>query len=59
MRKPFDLKLILPDLVFPKGPDMAAGRALYICFKRLLCPKDKDDALKDRGVTPPPMSAFI
>ena len=39
------LKLIWPDLVFPKGADVAVEHALYICFKYLLCPKDKNNAL--------------
>ena len=42
MRKTFGINLIRPDLVFPKGPDVAIECALYICFKHLLCPKDKN-----------------
>ena len=49
MRKPFGLKLIWPDLVFPNGPDVAS----YTCFEYLLCPKDKNDAVKYRDVTSP------
>ena len=48
MRKPFGVKLIWPDLVFPKGPDEAIEHSLYICFKHLLCPKDKNNAPKIR-----------
>ena len=58
MRKAFGIKLIRPDLVFPKRPDVAIEHALHICFKHLLCPKDKNDALKDRDVTSPHM-AFL
>ena len=51
MRKPFGLKLIWPDLVFPKKAlTWPVEHALYVCFKRSLCPKDKNDAPKDRGV---------
>ena len=39
MRKPFGVKLIRSDLVFPKRADVAIERALYIYFKYLLCPK--------------------
>ena len=42
MRKPFGINIIGPDLIFPKGPDVAVEHALYVCFKHLLCPKDKD-----------------
>lgn len=30
---------------------MAVANALYICFKYLLWPKDKNNALKDKDVT--------
>ena len=53
MRKTFGLKLIRPDLVFPKGPMWPVEHALYICFKHLPCPKDKNNVLKDRDVTYP------
>ena len=42
MRKPFGVKLIWLELVFPKGPDMAVEHALYICSKHLLYLKDKN-----------------
>ena len=42
MRKPFGVKLIWPDLIFPKGADMVVEHALYIYFKHLPCPKDKN-----------------
>ena len=45
MRKAFGVKLIWPDLVFPKGPGLALKHALHICFEYLLCPKDKNNAL--------------
>ena len=51
MRKPFGVKLIWPQLVFPRGPHVASEYALYICFKYLLYPKDKNNALKDKDVT--------
>ena len=49
----FDVKLIRPELVFPKGPDVALATelALCICFKHLLYPKDKNKALRDKDVT--------
>ena len=56
MRKPFSVQLIWPELVFPKGPDMAIEHALYICFKYLLCPKDKNNAFKDKNVTSPALA---
>ena len=56
MSKPFAVKLIWPELVFPKGPDMARKHAFYICFKYLLCPKDKNNALKDKTVTSPTLA---
>lgn len=42
MRKPFGVNVIWPEPIFPKGPDVAVEHALYICFKHLLCPKDKN-----------------
>ena len=56
MRKPFGVKLIQPDLVFPKVPDVAVEHALYICFKYLLCSKDKNIALQDKDVTSPTLA---
>ena len=53
MRKPFGVKLTQPDLVFPKGADVAIEHALYICFKHLLCPKDKNNALEIKVQLPP------
>ena len=48
MRKPFGLKLTQPTF-FLKGLTWLIEHALYICFQPLQCPKDKNDALKDRN----------
>ena len=58
MRKPFGVKLTWPELVFPKGADMAIEHALCVCFKYLLRHKDKNNALKDKDVTSPTL-AFL
>ena len=42
MKKPFGIKLMWPDLDFPKRSDTAIEPALYICFKCLPHPKDKN-----------------
>lgn len=57
MRKPFGVKLIWPDFVFPKGPEVAVEHALCICFKYLLCPKDKNMPFKiKKDVTSPTLA---
>ena len=53
MRKLYCVKLIRPDLVFPKGPNTAIENVLYICFKHLLCPKDKSKWPEHKDATSP------
>ena len=42
MRKLFGVNLIWSDLVFPKGPDVAIEYVLYVYFKHLPRPENKN-----------------
>ena len=53
MRKPFGVNLIRLDLLFPKGPDMANERALYICLNICCVPKTRTSGLKIKVQLPP------
>lgn len=58
MKKPFGVKLIT-ELVFPKMLVVAVEHALYMCFQYLLCPKDKNSALKHKDVTSPTLGISL